>query len=258
MPAPSHFEIAPFPKGTFKNGAFFGQRRVECASDDLATLLAYFDTYPNEYWPYNYGGLSQTALCIEATVYPKPGGKVTSSTTPLIDYGRAWIDLTYSTHGMRYVGGRYLWESFDAGLQPYPNLRPMGLLWGSDNQPILNAHISLQVPHGTLKISQFKLAVSPPNLGTLMGCTNNASYTTSMLGYTFATDTLLYAGAHVERGSPGSLTSDWLQAHHVLLYNSIGWNKAWRVETNTFENVLLPTGAAWKPQTQASLAGVLT
>lgn len=243
MAAPDHFEVAPYPQGRFRNGHFTGERLVECASSDVAALLDWFDTYPNDLWPYPFGGWSETAMVTEADVDPKPGGKVESSTKPLISYNRAYIKLKYSTEGMMNLGGYHFWEHMGGGLTRSPQPKPAGLLW-NDGTPLFPGEqdLSCWMAAGTYHINHFKLATAPSSISSLARCCNSAAYTTASLGLTFAPQTLLFAGAALERGSPGAVTHLWKMAKFTFHYNPNGWNNVWRPETGQFEAVYLPTG----------------
>lgn len=215
-----HFEISPYPHGRFVNGQFQGERLVECNWGDVGALLAWFDSYPSNMWPYpEWGGWSASAPVVSAVPKPKPGSQVTSSTKPLIAHEKAWIYLTYGTSKMKYVGGHFVHEEIFGDLGPHPVARPNGLLWGSDDLPIIpgEASITTRLPQGEYCINHYKLAAPPSNASVVWGMTNAQPYTTASLGYIFAADTLLCKGPHVSRGSPGALTHDWKQAEYRFL-----------------------------------------
>lgn len=250
MSAPDHYEVAPYPIGRFRNGHFTGTRRVECASGDVASLLAWFDSYPNDHWPYPFGGWSNTAVLTAAEVKPKANSKVTSSTKPLIDYERAWIDLTYTTEGMVYIGGLYVWETLRAGASNMPIPKPADLRWG-DGTPLLpGEQIAKKVlASSTYQITFYKLASTPTAILWLQdGCTNASAYITATQGLLFPAETMLCVGAELKRGSPGSATNLWKQCTYTFHINPYGWNNVWRAETNTWEAVYLPTGDRFLPQ----------
>ena len=263
MPAPDHYDVTPlgedpYPRGRFLNGHFYGERLVECADTAIEALLEWFDASPNDVWPYDFGGWSLTALCQEAKVIPKPGGKVTSNSKPYIDFDRAWIHLKYSTEGMFRVGNYYLWEELRPGLHPMRFARA-GLRWQSGNQEDLRPG---EVGHtvfgtsGEYIITHFKLLAAPSAISTVWGKTNSTAYTTASLGYIFGVDTMLCTGAQVMRGSPGALTSSWKQARYVFNINLAGWNKLYRPETNNYEYAILPNGNVYYPQTPTAFTYV--
>ena len=256
MAAPDHYELAPYPKGKFQNGHFFGERLVECAGPDIASLLAHFDKPPNDTWPYPWGGWSQSALCYEAEVQPAPGGQVTSDGKPYINYGKAHIHLKYATKPMFDVGGYRLWEEVKAGLQAENAGR--GLLYWADNTPLSPGGVPIEWRRAALTyyISHFKLDASPASIATLTGCVNSSLYQTASLGYNFAPGTLLCWGADVSRGSPGALTSSWKQARWKFTYHPNGWNKIPRLETGQYEDVYKPNGQPWLAQTPAAFTYV--
>lgn len=254
MAGPAFTEIAPYPKGKFVNGDFIGERLLECDHADVASLLEWFDAYPNDVWPYPFGGWSQTALCTAAHVMPKPGIRSIASTAPpLQNYAKAWIYLTYSTNQMMSVGGLHVWEGFYPGLHQVCLPRPVGLLWASDEMPILpgEARFDVFMPHGEYVIKNYKLATAPSNMPLLWGKVNATSYATATLGYWFGADTMLCAGATVLRGSPGAVTHNWKQAWYLFKINLAGWSKVWRSDiwdsTNGhYESVLMPDGSPYE------------
>ncbi len=254
MAAPTHSDIAPYPTGKFINGDFIGVRKFECADSDIPAILEHYDTAPNDLWPYNFGGWSTSAVAVEAKVEPKPKGKVTSSTSPLIDYDRAYITLTYATKPMFVLTDFRIWEELFEGVQQFGIPRPDNLLWASDSLPLMEGHgrVDLYRTGGTYLIHHFKLATAPLSVSTVWGKTNATSYTTASLGYTFGAGTMLCAGARVSRGSPGALTSSWKQARYKFLIRLEGWNNVYRTKTGTHEAVYLPDGSDYEPQGEAT------
>jgi len=185
---------------------------------------------------------------------PKPGGKVVSTTKPYIDFDRAWVNLKYSTQGMYSVGGYYLWEELRPGLHAMRADRS-DLRWSTGNQEDIRpgeADITVYAPAGEYHIAHFKLLASPATMPLIWGKTNSLAYMTASLGYNFGVDTMLCTGATVKRGSPGALTSSRKQAHYVFQINPNCWSKVYRVATNAYESVILPTGAAYVPQGQVA------
>lgn len=250
MPAPDHFEVAPYPQGRFQNGSFHGERLVECAGTDVAALLDWFDTYPNDLWPYDFGGWSQSAMCVEAKVIPKPSTLVTSNSKPLMGYDKAWVYLQYSTASMFDVGGYRIWERLEPGLRHEGCDIVPWMRWMSDNALVFpnEAHLVKAIPSGEYRISHFKLAMAPSSLPNVWGKVNAGTYQTASLGYWFGAGTMLCVGATVERGSPGALTSNWKQAHYVFYIHPEGWNNVFRSQYSAFDAVKMPNGQPYFSQ----------
>jgi len=251
--------MAPYPTGKFINGDFVGVRKFECADTDIQALLEWYDNSANDVWPYDFGGWSTSALCQEALVEPVPKGKVTSNTSPLIDYDRAYITLTYRTKGMYDVGGYRIWEEVIPGLTPIAITRPTKLKWtdadaDGNSEPLYSNFQSAQTyrTNGTYFISHFRLLASPASLTTVWGKVNSLAYQTASLGYSFGAGTLLCHGAKVTRGSPGALTSSWKQAQYEFGICMEGWNNLYRISTGGYASANLPTGALYVPQATAA------
>lgn len=249
MAIPSFYDIAPFPKGTFVNGHFVGTRLVECPSADIAANLAWLDTFPNNNWPYPFGGWSQTAPLTRAEVQPKPGSKV-SGTPPTIDYDKAWIELVYDSREMLYVGGYYVHEEWLPGTQRLSSPRNRLLEWASDGEQILPGDVDLQIHagYGVYRISLYRLLAAPASANMLVGKVNATRFQMATLGGSFAPGAMLCEGARIERGSPGSATSDWKQAHFEFRIRPEGWDSWWRSDMGRFEQIRIPGGSLLETQ----------
>lgn len=250
MSAPAHSDVAPYPKGKFHNGRFIGYRRLECADSDIAAILDYYDTPPNDTWPYNFGGWSQTACLVGADVYPKPGIAVTSSTSPLIDYDKAWIDLVYDTGEMFSLSGYRIWEEVFPGVGVQSHGRP-NFYW-ADNTPYRHGDggIAHRYALGTYKLAHYKLAAVPYSVLATWGKVNATNYNTATFGapMIFPAGTMLCTGAYVSRGSPGTATRSWKQAIYKFQINGGGWNLVFRPDKNQYEPIYLPDGTQFLPQ----------
>ncbi len=116
--------------------------------------------------------------------------------------------------------------------------------WGSAAGPELNPNES----PGKLNIgfdyvlTQRGLETVPFHVLTYPGSVNGAAFFASLLGLTFAAETLLYNPPTV---TPGSATGTWNVAYRFS-YRQSGWNKFWRVESRIEESIFHTDGSEYK------------
>jgi hypothetical protein len=90
--------------------------------------------------------------------------------------------------------------------------------------------------------TRYRLSTVSNDVIALVGYTNQAAYTSSLLGLTFPIDTLLYLPSPITR----SLTTLSSTGYTVTLrfsYKPQGWNKYWRAKTQAWENIYLSGSA---------------
>lgn len=97
----------------------------------------------------------------------------------------------------------------------------------------------------------------PTAVLTLPGAVNNAPYTSSMLGLTFNSETLLFAPEPVDRTvtTAGSSGYNYTLAFH---FKPNGWNKYWRPQSQSWESIYLADGTEYKSYPPESFASLLT
>lgn len=77
----------------------------------------------------------------------------------------------------------------------------------------------------------------PPEILTLVGSVNEATYTSSILGLTFAPETLLYTPPSLKRTISNTGTEGWDITMNFQLKEAPGWNSYWRAATSSYEQI---------------------
>lgn len=97
----------------------------------------------------------------------------------------------------------------------------------------------------------------PPQLISGIGYVHNAPYVSTTFGLTFPAETLLYCPAPISNATTNYGSSSY---NFVVKfsYRPQGWNKYWRPETGTWEQIILPNGSVYKSYPPANLSALLS
>lgn len=180
-------------------------------------------------WP--HGGLVNPPTANKAVINPFPTGK--TSTGQSINYDHAVITVTYN-HESRDLESDSLEPTAEFITQDHRRFR-----WGASNgDPLAQAEAPGKLRRG-LNLVRTQFQVTPPlsaQLLTAVGGVNNAPYTSTPLGMTFAIGTLLFTPPNL------SITiktdgSDGFTVAMKFMYRPETWNKYWRSKTEAYEAI---------------------
>ncbi len=133
--------------------------------------------------------------------------------------------------------------------------------WGSETGDALSeAEAPGKLIRGmSLQRTYYNLAAVNPLVLTLPGSSNNADYTSTLLGLTFPEETLMFGLPQISRKiSTGAVPKFTLSLK--FSYKASGWNKFFRSTTNDYEYMYLAEGSAspYKPHPPANFAAFLS
>jgi hypothetical protein len=86
--------------------------------------------------------------------------------------------------------------------------------------------------------TRYRLSVIPTDFLNAVGCVNQYSYTSAILGFTFPAETLLFLPAPCSRSFTNFGTTGFTMVTKFG-YKPNGWNKYWRTQTQAFESIYL-------------------
>jgi hypothetical protein len=201
------------------------------------------DLVDNGVWP-DFTGAKVKSLSIE----PDYANYTTSDQQCI--YTHAFVTANYSSRDDADVISESIEPTAEFRLLDHRLFR-----WGSGSGALLNEKEAPgQIVRGfNLVRTLYRQATVPVTLLTLPGTCNSATYASSLLGLTFAAETLLFTPAPVTRvirlsGSPG------FTVNIKMSFKGSGWNKFWRQSSGTYENIYLAGGGIYKPYTPASFS----
>jgi len=180
-----------------------------------------------------YPNVACGAMASKCIIKPTMAKPSSSPTNGRINYQDALVTIHYDTNKISKFDqsspetGSILYSE-EIGLTiDAQKLNPKNFCWGSSalGQRVTDGPVR-QMYSMTIKRTLYNMTSVPPAFFTLPGHTNNASYTSTILGVTFATETLLFYPGTVAR----TITTAGVKAFNVpmtLAYRPDGWNKAW-------------------------------
>lgn len=230
--------------GTKKEGgafAFTASVKLRCAYNDRLSLAD--DLIDNGVWP------SFTSARVKSVAIEPDYAKYTTDGQECI-YTHAFVTPSYSSADDVDVISESIEPTAEFRLLDHRLFR-----WSSGSGPLLNEKEAPgQIIRGfNLIRTLYRLPAVPTNLLTLPGTCNLATYESTLLGLTFAPETLLFTPAPITRtiklsGSPG------FNVTVKMTFKSSGWNRFWRQSTGTYENIYLAGGGVYKPYTPADFS----
>ena len=110
--------------------------------------------------------------------------------------------------------------------------------WGSDTgDPLLPAEAPGMMIVGFDYVqTRYELSAVPAAVLTAIGHVNSASVSATLLGLTFAAQTLLFSSSVPTRTLKSDGTGKWTLTSRFS-FRANTWNKVWRAETETFESI---------------------
>jgi hypothetical protein len=204
----------------------------------------------------------------------------------LIDTPRTWPDNPYAVarkvgitpHGGEYVGVgqscEYKYADVSVqystnpdedilteSIEPTSEFRTLDhrlFRWGSGSGALLNENQAPgQIIRGFNLIRSFKTPLVPTSILTKPGTCNLTTYTSSLLGLTFAAETLMFGMQPITRVIKMS-GSTAFNLTVKFTYKDSGWNKFWNESAGAYQNIyLVGSGTPYKPYTPSSFSEYL-
>lgn len=229
---------------------------LRCAFADRFALMADLIAN-NRVWP--NGGFTIPPLVQGASSQPFPAQYTTVGQVCVYDY--ALVTVNYS---------HKIVDVFTESLEPtaeFVTVDHLKFAWGAaDGIPLLEAEApGFLLKSCNLVRTLYNLPSLPANLLDLIGKSNDADYTSALLGLTFPEETLLFQPAMPTRTFTTTGTTGWtLQLK--FSYKPQGWNKFWRAgaagdnpgEAGNWDQIYyVESGDVYKPHPPADFSAYL-
>lgn len=196
----------------------------------MADLLAYARAWPHG--SFTDPPRARTCSCV-------PDGAAFSEDGQAVNYTYdALVTVNYSTSSPETKDDQLVSESLEPNAE-FLRLDFRRFRWGSQTgDPILED----EAPGKLLKSlnlvrTHYQVAGPLPTaLLSLIGSTNNAAYTSTLVDLTFEQDTLLYNPPSLSR----TITTGGAKAWTIRMkfsHKPQGWNKFWRSKTQSYESI---------------------
>jgi hypothetical protein len=235
--------------GTKKEGAtatsFTASVNLKCPWADRFALAD--DLVTNQRpWPY-----FAPAKARQVSITPVYGKYTTSSQT--CEYEDAILSVSYSTEADRDLLTESIEPTAEFRILDHRNYR-----WSNNNGLLLNENEAPgQLIRGiNIVRTMYNRPSVPISLLTLPGTVNSAPYTSSLLGLTFAAETLLFGIQPITRSIKLSGSTGY-NVTMRLSYKESTWNKFWNQKTLSYQPIYEYGGAIVKPYTPSSFADFL-
>lgn len=222
---------------------------VQCAYAARHALVAEVmgTAYPNS----SFGNPPQ---CINAVIRPLQGESAGTAGQTNI-YTTAEVTFTYSSKVQDLVS-ESLEPTAEFLTQDYRMFR-----WGAANgDPLTEGEAPGKLFKGmNIVRTLYQLTSAPASILTAIGGVNVAEYTSSLLGLTFAPETLLYQPPHLAR----IIKTDGTIGRTVTMkfgYKPQTWNKYWRARKPGgagYDSLYLASGGICKPYVPTDLSELL-
>jgi hypothetical protein len=229
-----HSEWHGWPRWRWRQGEFYGERKLLCAWDDQATLAQELDTYPNNVWPYPGGSSDALAFDIESRPFPARITQAGTTLDPRASYQHALLTVRYTTKGPTYVNGNYVEEWFEPWQERH-QADWTKLAWdGVNGQGLRPNEAPTGTYYGIVYVQKFTQLTTPPaDTLSFVGYINANAVACYTFNRIFGAETLLYGGCTLRRRVSAGGSQKWSISRRFL-YKYDGWNKVWRLDKGVF------------------------
>lgn len=168
------------------------------------------------------------------------------------EYSTALVTVNYGTDVKDFIS-ESLEPTAEFQIQDHKGFR-----WGAANgDPLLEGESPGFLHRGlNLVRTLYRLPAIPASVLTSVGKTNDADYTSALLGLTFAEECLLFQPPSMNRTFKTDGSEGWtLQLKFNYKENT--WNKFWRAKTNAWEEIHKIGGGQYEPYPPADFSELL-
>jgi hypothetical protein len=240
-------EVHGSKKETAALTGFSASVSLKCTWADRFALID--DLISNERsWPY-----FAPAKARQASITPVYAKYTTATGSQTCEYEDAIVSVNYSTEADRDLVSESIEPTAEFRLLDYRNYR-----WSAANGLLLNENEAPgQLIRGiNIVRTLYNRPFVPSSLLLLPGTVNLAAYSSTLLGLTFAPETLLFGIQPITR----SIKLSGSTGYNVTIkmsYKAATWNKFWNQKTNSYEPIYEYGGAVVKPYTPTSFSDFL-
>lgn len=202
-------------------------------------------------WPH---GTGDKPRAVSASIVPFPSTEVGTITGQSHNYDDALVTVNYSSNVESDLVSESLEPTVEFQILDYKRFR-----WGSGSgDPLLEGEAPGKQLRGLNLVRTFYgLSSLPTEILTGVGKVHNASYVSSLLGLTFAADTLLFVPPSLNRTITTAGSRGWT-ATVKFVYKPETWNKFWRASSGAYESIYLAgSGSAYESYPPANLSALL-
>ena len=247
-------EMAGWPRTTWIQGDFRGERKLICAWEDIVWMLSELDK--EKKWPYNGAPQSVQVVAYRADTEPLPGAQTNEPGDSVASYDKVVVTVQYGMWYQSYEGSSDL---IDERIQPhteYSRVSPRGLYWDSaQSTQLVGSEAPTRLASSFDYITTFRNKHTVPAwVQSFTNHTNSNRITAPMLGMVFEPETLLFRAPTLERAT--SYSAELWHVHRTLAFRGAApsnaanghatWNQVWRGSTGQYETVYKSDGSEWK------------
>jgi hypothetical protein len=227
--------------------AFTASVSLKCAWNDRFALADDLISQERR-WPY-----FTPAKARQVAITPVYGKYTTAVGHQTCEYEEAVLAVTYSTEADRDL----ITESIEPTAE-FRTLDHRNFRWSSSNGLLLNENEAPgQLIRGINIVRTIhNVPAVPTSLLLLPGTCNIAPYVSSLLGLTFAAETLLFGIQPITRSIKLSGSTGY-NVTVKLSYKDSTWNRFWNQKTKSYEPIYEYGGAVYKPYSPASFSDFL-
>lgn len=228
-------------------GGINAQVTLRCDWEDRFALMQDILTVSKDYPQSGFNVNPQAYACA-----CRPAEGKATSVGQINYYEYALVTVSYSTKIKDLVS-----ESIEPTVE-FLTLDHKRFRWGAaDGDVLLEGEApGMQMRGMNIVRTLYAIQQVPAAVLTSMGKSNDAAYTSQLLGLTFDTETLLYHPPNLSR----VITSAGTEGFTLTMkfqYKPETWNKYWRAKTQTYEKIYLAGGAEYKNFPPADFSSLL-
>lgn len=160
---------------------------------------------------------------------------------PILQAGPTIHSLVTINYGVPRTGSTANYDIVEESIEPmseFTRLDHRDFAWGARDGTVLTPEEAPGKLDVKVRLARtiYKLGAIPGLAFTALGKCHNVAYTSTGLGYTFPTETLMYGeprfGRTISTAGPGA----WNYSQQWY-YKPEGWNKYYRAETDSYEYI---------------------
>ncbi len=230
-------ELGSYKEGASRTGSPEASVDLRCLWGVRHALMT--DLLANaRVWP--HGSYTRPPVAFSCAI--KPFNTTTSSTGQSINYDDAIISVVYNHQSKDLVS-----ESLEPTAD-FITLDHRFFRWNAANGSPLKQNESPGKLRRGLNLARTLYNVPQPLTGQLLtavGGVNQAQYVSTLLGLTFPIGTLLFTPPNLQITVDTQGTDGYTVAMKFM-YRPEGWNKYWRAESQSYQEIFIVGGSAYK------------
>jgi hypothetical protein len=187
-------------------------------------------------WPQGSGLFGARAQSAEVEPIPEEAPPLDAQG---LDYEWSWVTINYAVTDKDSDTEDLVSESLEPTAE-FITLNPREFRWTDANGAMLDEDEApgrmirgLQLSRTLYKIGP----ILPTSIIDNVGCVNPSAYTSTLIGLTFPTGTLLYTPPTLTRSIKSDGTGICFDVNLKFVYKKETWNKFWRAKSQMYESL---------------------